>query len=269
MPYKFKNKNSFPVFLIVMTFAVIILLQACEESRTEYHSILLSGNESILIGPHDSLELLNDGVWCFEIFFTLDTLIFPENRTLFSVLQGSQSVLSVSLFRDSTAYWHLLSVSDTLIRAAISNPVWDNRFHLMTVNLNYNASLIELWIDSTLIGTSTSYFTTIPDSVDQMFLEIGQDEEDPNTLGWAGLIDECRLWDRSLSHDLIPFHRFNPSKLTAHYDQTESDAGLMGIWRFNTDTGLLIPDEGRYGIDAVVQSPSGAITRSSFHTQPL
>jgi hypothetical protein len=263
------NRNIISFLPMLLVMAVIPLLSSCDEPETAYHSIVLSGTESILIGPHDSLEILNDGTWCFEIFFSLDTLIFPENRTLLSVVQGSQTVLSVSLLRDSVSYWHLLSPSDTLIRAVVTDPAWNNQFYLMALNLNYDESWIELWIDSTRIGTSSSYFTAIPDSGDQIFFEIGQDALDPTSLGWTGLIDECRLWDKALHSDLISFHRSNPSKLTVHFDQDEGDAGLIGIWRFNTNSGLLIPDEGRYGIDALIQSPSGTIPRSTHYTRPL
>lgn len=231
----------------------ILLLFACEDPETEYHSIVISGNESILIGPHDTPEILNNGTWCFEILFSMDTLIFPENRTLLSVILRSQSVLS----GDSVSYRHLLSPSDTLIRAVATDPVWDYRFHLMALNMNHDASRIELRADNAHIGTSGSHATAIPDSGNRLSLKIGEDVRDPNSLDWTALIDECRLWNKDLSSDLISFHRSNPSKLTVHYDQDEGNAGLF------------IPDEGRYGMDALIQSPSGAITRSTHHTPPL
>jgi len=246
-----------------------MLIFSCGEKETEYHSIVLTGEEYIQIGPHDSLQLISGGNWCFEIFFTADTLEFPENRTLFSINDASQNtVLAVNMLRDSISFWYSLSGRDTIINSEIKNPVWENGFHFMAINFNYNNKRIDLWIDEMKTGTWNAYTAPIPVPADNIFFRIGYSFSQDTDI-FAGLIDECRLWNKSLTDDLIIFHSKNPDKLTLHYDRQISDIGLLSVWRFNHDTGLTFTDEGRGGIDAVIIAPSGRIFRSSYRAIPL
>ncbi len=267
---KGNKKLKTAVFTVVLFCLMpLFLYQSCDETSIEYHSVVLNGNESIQMGPHDSLKILSDGTWCFEIFFTMNTRDYPENRTLFSINDSSQSILSVNTVRDSLSFWYVLAGTDTLFTAEIHIPVWDDVFHLLVLNMNYASRRIDLWIDQERVGNYGNYTTPIPSPGVKSYFLIGENEYDPGSSFWLGLIDECRLWDRDLSDDVILFHRTNPDKLTEHYDHEAGSSGLLALWRFNNETGLIIPDDGLYGIDAFILSQSGTITHSSHHTLPL
>lgn len=247
---------------------LLMLIFSCGEKVTEYHSVVLTGEEYIQIGPHDSLQLISGGNWCFEIFFTVDTLEFPENRALFSINDAAQNtIMTINMLHDSISFWYSLFGSDTIMNAEIIKPVWENGFHFMAINFNYLNNRVDLWIDEMKLGTWNAYTSPIPESADMMFFFVGNSFSQ-NTGIFAGLIDECRLWNKTLTDDLIDFHSKNPDKLTLHYDRLKTDIGLLSIWRFNHDYGLTAPDEGRGGIDAVIIAPSNRIYRSSYRALP-
>lgn len=247
---------------------LLIFIFSCSEKETGYHSIVLTGEEYIQIGPHDSLQTLSDGNWCFEIFFTADTMEFPENKTIFSIVDTSQkTVFSVSTLRDSISYWYSMSDSDTIVKNKEVNPVWNNGFHFMAVNFNARNRRVDIWLDQIKIGTWNTYINPIPRPLEHIIFRVGAASSE-QTDNFAGLIDECRIWDKTITDDQIIFHGKNPDKLTLHYNHEVSDIGLMSVWRFNHDTGLVVPDEGRGNIDAVIVASSGQIYRSSYKAMP-
>ncbi len=257
------TKTYFLFFFILLSFVL-----SCSDKETEYHSIVLTGKEYIQMGPHDSLKIISNGNWCFELFFTADTLEFPENRTLFSINETpGNPIFSINILRDSISYWYGIFDGDTIINAQVVHPVWNNGFHFMAVNFNYRNRRADVWLDQMKIGTWNAYSNPVPGLTPNVFFRVGNSTAG-NADNFAGLIDECRLWNKTLTDDLILFHGKNPDKLSLHYDREITDIGLLSVWRFNQDTGLIVQDEGRGTIDAVIVAPAGRIYRSSKKAMP-
>ena len=52
---------------------------------------------------------------------------------------------------------------------------------------------------------------------------------------WYGYIDEIRLWNASLSQEVIDFHYTYPDKVSSSYDEEYLDY-LIGLWDFKINT---------------------------------
>ena len=163
--------------------------------------------------------------YTFQLWFSGTQTADLEAPCIFDL---NDNDLNVSIYRNANISNQLTIYLDNQLSSEINieNADFNNEdnFYLLSVIID-NDNLI-IYLDENQI-----FQENITLSLNPQFI-VGADKEN-NAISnlWYGYIDEIRIWNQSLSQEVIEFHNQYKYKVSSSYDDEYLDS-LIGVWGF-------------------------------------
>ncbi len=154
---------------------------------------------------------------------------YSRKPILWGVSAGGAPILYIST--DGTNWTNSITDRDYIVLSAWTHIAvsWD---------LTGNAYT---YINGRLSKTDTTFPTTVLTGTDPANIDIGRYNDASNRYGWDGLLEDIRLYSRSLSHEEVA-HLYHRSRYTDDlnvksdgYETHNREVDLVGHWKFNGD----------------------------------
>ena len=193
-----------------------------EDSGAGYALSFTSSNNYVDCGNSPSVKITGTAI-------TMEAWIKPTVKGTMSILKKTGSTQGYELFCGSAGFVYSRFNNNTASKAVSSTPYPLNQW--IHVAATYDGISTKMYINGVLEG-STSYQAPILNSTN--ILLIANDPSDL-TKGFRGSIDEVRLWNTVRTDAEI---KYNMTKKLLG-----SEVGLVGYWRFDEKSGLMMKDE--------------------------
>ena len=206
----------------IQSFTTIAPAVALEDNGAGYALNFTSSNNYVDCGNSPSVKITGTAI-------TMEAWIKPTLKTTMSILKKTGGSQGYELYCGSAGFIYSRFNNNAASKSVSSSLYPLNQW--IHVAATYDGISTKMYVNGVLEGT-TPYQAAITNSTNTLL--IGNDPSDL-TKGFKGSIDEVRLWNTVRSDEEI--------KLNMTRKLIGNEVGLVGYWRLDEKSGLVMKDE--------------------------